>query len=188
MNNKNPFEKCPIYETDDLIFTKVKDEDAKELFECYSDPITKSHMNNDNCGGEWDCHSIDVVRKGISGWEKEFDAKFYIRWSVTHKRINKIIGTIEIAPIPNTTRFLDGVCKTGILRIDIISSFENESTFSEISKMVTDSFYTDFDIENIITKATQDDIQRSLALENNNFDKLKNNTFIPYIDYYIKRK
>lgn len=186
MNNKNPFEKCPLYETDNMIFTKVKDKDAKELFECYSDPITKSHMNNDNCGGEWDCHSIDIVRKGISGWEKEFDARFYIRWSVRYKQVNKIIGTIEIAPIPNTTRFLDGVCQTGILRIDAISSLENKAIFSEILKMVTDNFYTDFDIENIIIKATQDDNQRILALENNNFEKLKNNSIIPYSDYYVK--
>lgn len=186
MINRNPFEKGPIYETHNLKFKKVKDEDAVDLFECYSDPITKSHMNNDNCGGEWDCHSIDVVRQGISGWEKEFDARFYIRWSVTHKQINKIIGTIEVAPIPNTTRFLDGVCKTGILRIDIISFLENEDIFSEILKMVTGNLYADFDIDNIIIKATKDDIQRILALENNNFVNLKSNSLISYDDYYIK--
>jgi hypothetical protein len=145
-------------------------------------------MNNDNCGGEWPCYSIDAVIKGIKGWEREFNDRFYIRWSVKHKQINKIIGTIEMAPIPNTTRFWDGVCKTGILRIDIISSLENKSIFSEILKMVTDNFYGDFDIENIIIKSTQDDVQRSLALEHSNFKKLKNNTFIPFSDYYIKRK
>ena len=187
MNGRNAFEKCPIYETDNLIFTKVKVEDAIELFQCYSDPITKSHMNNDNCGGEWPCNSINIVKQGIKGWENEFDARFYIRWSVMHKQINKIIGTIEIAPVPNITRFFDG-CQTGILRIDIVSFLENEVVFSEILKMATDNFYLDFAISNIIIKATEDDTQRVLALENNNFEELKNNSFIRYSVYYIKRK
>ena len=188
MNITNPFEICPVYETSNLIFTKVKVEDAKELFECYSDPITKSHMNNDNCGGNWDMHSIEVAIKGINGWKQEFDDGFYIRWSVKHKEINKIIGTIEIAPVPNKTRFWDGVCQTGILRIDIISPLENEAVFSEILNMASDNFFADFDIDNIIIKATQDDTERVLALENNNFEKLQSNSIISYSDYYIKRK
>lgn len=186
MNIMNPFENCPINETDNLLFTKVKEEDAKELFECYSDPITKSHMNNDNCGGEWDCRSIDIVRQGISGWKEEFDARFYIRWCVVYKQLNKIIGTIEIAPIPNITRFLDGVCRSGILRIDIISFLENQAIFSEILTMAADNFYRDFGIENIITKATTDDIQRIQALEYNYFVKIENKSFIPFDDYYKK--
>ena len=188
MSNKNPFELCPIYETHNLIFAKVKIADAEDLFDCYSDPITKGHMNNDNCGGEWPCNSIDIVKHGIKGWEKEFAARFYIRWSVTFKLTNKIIGTIEIAPVPNITRFLDGVCKTGILRIDIISLLESESVFTEILKMVTDNFFADFDIENIVTKASQVDTQRILALKNNKFEKLEDNTLIRYSDYFIKRK
>lgn len=184
----NPFEKCPVYETDNLIFTKVREEDAEALFECYSDPITVSHMNNDNCGGDWDVSNIEIVRKGIRGWESEFDAKFYIRWSVTHKQSKRIIGTIEIAPVPNTTRFLDGVCQTGILRIDILSSFEKVHIFSEILKMVEDNFYMDFDIENIVTKAITDDLSRTLALESRSFEKCENKSIIKYNNYYIKRK
>ena len=185
---ENPFEKCPVYETDNLIFTKVKVEDAEELFECYSDPITVKHMNNDNCGGDWDVSTIDIVKKGIRGWESEFAAKFYIRWSVSHKQTKRIIGTIEIAPVPNTKRFLDGVCQVGILRIDLLSAFEEEAVFSEILKTSKDHFYTDFAIESIIIKATIDDTQRTLALENNRFEKCENNRILPYNDYYIKRK
>ncbi|MBK1812266.1 hypothetical protein JHL18_16710 [Clostridium sp. YIM B02505] len=183
----NPFDKCPVYESNNLIFTKVKEEDAIDLFECYSDPITKNRMNNDNCGGIWDTRNIDAVIKGIKGWEQEFDDRFYIRWSINHKHTNKIVGTMEIAPVPNTTRFCDGNCQTGILRIDIISSLENEIVLSEILRVVSDNFYTDFDIKDIIIKATKDDGERVLALENSNFDKLENNNF-PYSDYYVKRK
>ncbi len=187
MSNINPFDKCPAYETNNLMFTKVKEEDAIDLFQCYSDPITKSRMNNDNCGGVWDTHNISAVIKGIKGWEREFNDKFYIRWSIRHKQTNKIVGTIEIAPIPNTTRFWDDACETGILRIDIISHLEAKIILSEILAMVSDNFYSDFHIKNIITKATKDHGERILALEDNNFHKLENSTF-PYSDYYIKTK
>ncbi len=186
MKDKNPFGKCPVYETENLIFTKVKVEDAVDLFQCYSDPITRSHMNNDNCGGEWDCHSIDVIKQGIRSWEQEFEDKFYIRWSVKYKPTNKKIGTIEIAPVPNTTRFLDGVCQIGILRVDIISILEKEKIFSEIFNMATNNFYLDFDINSIITKATQDDIQRVVSLKKCNYKRLEDYKIIPYRDYYIK--
>ena len=187
MSNINPFDKCPVYETNNLIFRKVEEEDAIDLFQCYSDPITKNRMNNDNCGGVWDTRNINAVINGIKGWEREFNDRFYIRWSINHKQTNKIVGTIEIAPVPNTTRFLDGACQTGILRIDIISSLENKIVLSEILTMVSDKFYSDFDIKNIIIKATKDDKERVSALENNGFNKLKDSTF-PYRDYYVKRK
>lgn len=184
----NPFEKCPVYETDNLKFVMVKEEDAEELFQCYADPITVSHMNNDNCGSDWNVSTIENVKKGISGWVKEFDEKFYIRWSVTHKKTRRIIGTIEIAPIPNTTRFLDGVCEIGILRVDIISTFESEELLTEIFKMVTGNFYIDFDIKNIVTKARKGDIVRVLALKHNKFNTYEERNIIKYSDYYIKRK
>jgi hypothetical protein len=139
--NTDPFVSCPVYETDNLLFSKVREQHAEELFKCYSDPVTVSHMNNDNCGGDWDVSSIEIVRRGIRGWESEYDAKFYIRWSITHKESKRIIGTIEIAPVPNTTRFFDGMCSTGILRMDILSSFEKEEIFSEILKMARDNFH-----------------------------------------------
>lgn len=184
----NPFEKCPVYETDNLKFVMVKEEDAEELLQCYTDPITVSHMNNDNCGSDWNVSTIENVKKGISGWIKEFDEKFYIRWSVTHKKTRRIIGTIEIAPIPNTTRFLDGVCEIGILRVDIISAFESEELLTEIFKMVTGNFYIDFDIKNIVTKARKGDVVRVLALKNNKFNMYEEKSIIKYSDYYIKRK
>ncbi|MDQ0087267.1 RimJ/RimL family protein N-acetyltransferase [Paenibacillus anaericanus] len=184
----NPFETCPVYETEFMLFTLVKEEDAADLFECYTDPITKSHMNNDNCGGVWNIHGIEPVLGAIRSWNKVFKEKFFIRWSITNKPTNKVIGTIEIAPIPNTTRFLDGECKIGILRIDMISSCENESTFSEILNMVTNHFFDDFAIERILTKAEKIDTERVIALKNCKFSEVPDKSIIPYQDYYLKER
>jgi ribosomal-protein-alanine N-acetyltransferase len=54
--------------------------------------------------------------------------------------------------------------------------------------MAKDNFYMDFDIKNIVTKATKDGLPRTLALENNSFEKCKNKSIIKYNNYYIKRK
>lgn len=187
MQRVNPFEKCPVYETESMLFTLVKEEDANDLYECYTDPITKSHMNNDNCGGVWDIYGIEPVLGAIRGWIEVFKEKFFIRWSITNKTTNKIIGTIEIAPIPNTTRFLDGECKIGILRIDLISSSEQESVFTEILNMTTNHFFNDFAIDQIIIKAEKIDTERVLALKDCLFSEVPDKSIIPYQDYYIKR-
>ncbi|WP_052339423.1 GNAT family N-acetyltransferase [Gorillibacterium massiliense] len=184
----SPFQICPFYEGETLSFSLVKEEDAEELFECYSDPVTKSHMNNDNCGGVWDTPSIDVVRQAIRAWIKEFEVGFFIRWSVTYKPLNQIIGTIEIAPIPNTTRFLDGFCRMGILRIDLLSSFEKASIFCDIVNVTADHFFHDFDIDHIITKSPEDQYQKTEALISCGYEKWRTTGFFPFADYYIKNK
>lgn len=53
MRKANLFDNCPIYETEKMEFTKVKLEDSDDLFEVYSDLVTRRHINNDNCGDEW---------------------------------------------------------------------------------------------------------------------------------------
>ena len=58
--------------------------------------------------------------------------------------------------------------------------------FSEIFNMAINNFHSDFDIDSIIIKATQDDIQRVLSLKNCSYERLENYKIIPYSDYYIK--
>jgi RimJ/RimL family protein N-acetyltransferase len=58
----NPFDECPIYETKHFTFKRVCEEDAEDLFICYSDPVTLKHMNNDNCSGEWRPASADELK------------------------------------------------------------------------------------------------------------------------------
>lgn len=183
----NPFGCCPIYETENFKFTKVKEKDAEQLYRCYSDPVTKSRMNNDNCGGPWNIKGVESVQKGIRGWIKEFDDGFYIRWSINHKNSGKIVGTVEIAPIPNFTRFWDGKCNTGILRIDIISSLEDEKNISEVLSVVSDHFFADFNVGKIIIKATEEDSERRTALRKNNFNKFEDSSF-PFSDYFVKSR
>lgn len=102
--------------------------------------------------------------------------------------IDSHLKCYNTSTVPNTTRFLDGVCQNGILRVDIISTFENEQIFTEILKMAAENFYIDFDIKNIVIKAGKADLTRVLALKNNSFNKYEEKSIIKYSDYYFKRK
>lgn len=44
--------------------------------------------------------------------------------------------------------------------------------------MATKNFYIDFDIKNIVIKASKDDLPRVLALKNNSFDKYEEKSII----------
>lgn len=185
---ENPFVKCPEYETENYLITKIKIEDAEDLFEVYSDLTTRKHMNNDNCGGEWPCDSLEVVKKGIRSWEEEYNAKYYIRWTITQKSNMKHVGTIELAPAPGKLRFFDGICTTGILRVDIKSELETENVFSEIYRMTNSEMIEYFGIEKIITKGNPEEMERIKGLESSKYHKLPDNEIIPYPNYYISLK
>ena len=185
---ENPFVSCPEYETENFRITKIKIEDAEDLFEVYSDLVTRKHMNNDNCGGEWPCNSLEIVQEGIRSWEREFDEKYYIRWTITQKSNMKSIGTIELAPAPGVLRFFDGTCTTGILRVDIKSELETEKVFTEIYKMTNTEMIEVFGIEKIITKGNPMEAERIKGLDNSKYKRLPNNEIIPYPNYFISYK
>lgn len=185
---ENPFVKCPDYETENFLITKIKIEDAEDLFAVYSDPETRKHMNNDNCGGEWPCNSLEIVKQGIKSWEDEYDNEYYIRWTVTQKRDMKHIGTIELAPAPGVLRFFDGICTTGILRVDIKSDLETEEVFSEIYAMTNTEMIEVFGIEKIITKGHPSEGPRIKGLENSKYKQLPDNEIVPFPNYFISYK
>lgn len=188
MIKNNPFEVCPEYETKNYLITKIKIEDAEDLFEVYSDSTTRKHMNNDNCGGEWPCSSLEVVQRGIKSWENEYDDKYYIRWTITQKSNLKSIGTMELAPAPGRLRFFDGVCNTGILRLDIKSELETTEVFSEIYSMTNIEMIDYFGIEKIITKGNPEEVERVKGLEMSKYKRLPDNKIIPFSNYYISGK
>jgi len=185
---ENPFDLCPEYETDQLLFTKVKSEDALELLEVYSDKTTIIHMNNDNCGDVWQCHSIDVMNKGISSWNQAYEDMHFIRWTVRLKINRRVIGTIELAPAPSDRRFFYKECSTGILRVDLKSEYETKEIFSEIYRMTNTEMIEIFGIEKIITKCQKDESERLIGLNNSLYKRLPNYEIIKYPNYYISYK
>jgi len=184
MHNKkiNPFDECPIYETEHFIFRLVNETDAKDLFICYSDPITLKHMNNDNCNGEWHPKSADELK---NAWQRDYELRHFLRWSIKNKETDKIIGTIEIAPLPWGKWFFGKEPPIGILRLDLLSVYEQEMIFIEIIGLMGTELANDFEVNQVIMKALPNESGKVNALIKNQFIPYELPDF-PYKHYYMK--
>ena len=178
----NPFDECPIYETAHFIFRLVNEEDAEDLFICYSDPITLQHMNNDNCNGEWRPTSSEELKYA---WKKDYERRTFLRWSIKDKIVGKVVGTIEIAPLPWGRWFFGQETPIGILRIDILSTYEKETVFVEIITLMSFELANDFEVNQVIMKALPEESEKASALLQNQFCPYTKASF-PYSHYYMK--
>lgn len=184
MSNTNPYEKCPIYESKNFILRLVEENDAENLFKCYSDLSAVKFMNSDNCTSDFHFTTINEVKNCIFIWLREYENKGYVRFSIEDKQNCKAIGTIEMFGRKDADGKITGY---GVLRIDLCSNYEKHSYITELLEISNKHFYDVFGVKQIITKAISTATERILALIENGFLKLENN-IIPYGDYYIKRK
>jgi len=185
IRKENPYEKCPIYETKQLVFRIVQEEDAEDLLECYSDVFSAKFFNNDNCTSNFIYQSLDEMKNCIRCWLDEYEKQCFIRFSIVDKKIKKAIGTIEFFPKHETFKDFG---KVGVLRIDLASKYEKEGLITEILNMVEGNFYDCFEVESIITKAIPEAKQRIIALKNSDYQELNNNTIVSFDYYYIRVK
>jgi RimJ/RimL family protein N-acetyltransferase len=185
MRKINPFEECPIYKTKSFTYRLVNDNDAEDLFVCYSDPVTLNHMNNDNCNGEFRCASLDIMKEAIHRWQKDYERKTFLRWSIISKDTGKAVGTIEIAPLPWGKWFFGKEPPIGILRIDLLSNYEQECFFTEITYLMASELANDFEVNQVIMKAPPDEPEKIKALIKNQFHPYILTNF-PYKHYYSK--
>ena len=150
---KDPYDKCPVLETEHFILRLIKKYDAEDLFECYSDVNSQRYFNSDNCTTEFTFKTLDEMNRCIDSWLSEYENKKYIRFSIVYKITGKVIGTIEI---------FGG--KYGVLRVDIKSEYEKQEHLKEIIEVAVNNFFTLFKINRIITKAIPEAIERRKAL------------------------
>jgi hypothetical protein len=178
----NPFDECPVYETKHFTYALVNADDAEDLFVVYSDQATLGHMNNDNCPpGEWR-PTVDELK---TAWRRDYELRHFLRWSIRDKEIGKVIGTVEIAPLPWGRWFFGKEPPIGILRLDLLSIYERESIFTEIIGLMGSELANDFEVNQVIMKAPPDEPERVNALIANNFHPHSLDSF-PYNHYYEK--
>ncbi|MCL2056925.1 MAG: hypothetical protein FWH02_06880 [Oscillospiraceae bacterium] len=139
---KNPYEKCPVYETTHFLIRLIQSEDAEALVKCYSDSKSQELFNADNCTGDFCIDTTDGMATCINAWLQAYENKEYIRFAIVDKSFDKAIGTIEM---------FGG--DTGVLRIDIASVYEKPSELEEIIDICVKNFYDLFAVKTIATKA-----------------------------------
>lgn len=185
LNRVNPYDKCPVYESRNFLLRLVEENDAEDLIDCYSDPISAKLFNSDNCTSNFIYKTIDEVEDCIKFWLNEYKDQLYVRFSIVDKSIEKSIGTMEF--FAKEEEYKD-FGKIGVLRIDLSSKYEKENVIAEILSEVEKYFYDDFQVNSIITKGTPEAKQRVNILNKFGFNELKKGLIVMFDFYYIKKR
>ncbi len=159
-----PYINCPTLETAHFNFRLVKENDAEDLFKCYSDPKAQELFNSVNCSSDFRIHSIDEMDQMINAWLNEFAQQAFVRFSIIDKLTQQAIGTIEMFGKIGQYKV-----DRGILRIDVEFGYENKAALFEIVNVCVENFYLLFDIKEIATRITPKATDRVEALTKNGF-------------------
>ncbi len=178
MGNIDPYEKCPVYESESFILRLLSMDDAEDLFECYNGDMITSDNNTEKV---FYFSTIEKTREGIKSWLREYERRYYVRFVIISKQNKHAVGTVEI--------FDYGEKELGhsVLRIDIISQYENEGNLTEILE-IADQFFYNFHCFTIVTKAVTTAVERITALTNHGYTPYPINPQWKRKDYYIKNK
>lgn len=179
----NPYEKCPVFETEHFLFRLVCLEDARDLLSCYSDPLSAPIFNSDNCSNNFVFNTLEEMQTMIQFWLKDYRHKYYVRFSIVDRSRPRAIGTIECFARQET---IAGVGKPGVLRLDLASAYENQDALDEILGCIDNNFYDCFAVQCMLTKAVPAAASRIQALTATGYRALEDAAIVPYGDYFIK--
>ncbi|MNO96687.1 hypothetical protein D3C76_883660 [compost metagenome] len=178
----SPYQVCPVFESERLVYRLVQEVDAADLLECYSDAASIPLFNSDNCNNDFNFQTIEEMSGCIRFWLDEYEGHGYVRFSIVEKNSDKAVGTIEF--FAGKER-VEGLGVVGVLRLDLISRMENEEVLIEILSLVEKEFYDCFGVDAIITKAIPRAEQRINALLHSGYSTMEGNAMMPFNDYYL---
>jgi [ribosomal protein S5]-alanine N-acetyltransferase len=85
--NESAFDAFPALETERLILREIRPDDARDVFRIYSDPAVVRYW------GAAPMRSIDEAQRKIASTADAFRAKEGIRWAITRKGDDQLIGS-----------------------------------------------------------------------------------------------
>ncbi|MGE5654581.1 MAG: GNAT family N-acetyltransferase [Bacillota bacterium] len=169
----NPFDRCPVLETDHFMLRLVQESDAENLLVCYSDPEAQRFFNSDNCTNDFRYTSEAQMQECIRFWLRSYQARYFVRWSVIDRQSSKAVGTVEMFGDPQGW---------GVLRVDVAASYETEALLDELLSLASRHFFKLFKVERMLTKAIPAATARIAALQENGFAATE---FRGREDYYL---
>jgi len=161
---KNPYEMCPTFETESFILRLVSEEDSEGLLKCYSDSKAQKFFNADKCMGDFCMYKIEDMLNCIRAWLYAYSQQEFVRFAIIDKSLSTAIGTVEMFGYVGKFQ-----TKTGILRVDLSSAYENVHYLSQIFGICSKNFFDLFEVDTIATKAIPQAVDRRTALLNNDF-------------------
>lgn len=100
---------------------KLEVRDTPDLLSVYSDEKAVPLFNSDNCNGD-DFHymSLERMQQAVEFWLWSYTNKYFVRFSIIDKRIQKVIGTIKLFHRDSKDYFN----RCGLLRLDLKSDYD----------------------------------------------------------------
>lgn len=165
---KDVYEEVPEFENDHYLFRFVKESDASDLLEVYSDKNALPFFNSDNCHGDnFYYPTTERMKEAINFWIKSYETKWFVRWAIVEKQKEKAIGTVELFHRDANDYFNN----TALLRLDLKSSHEKAEVIEEVSGIILPSACKLFDAKKIATKVPLYAIERMAAFKKLGFTK-----------------
>lgn len=152
---RNPYVECPVFETENFILRLVTEDDVADLLTCYSDTSARPIFNSDTCTSNFFYDTSDEMSDCIKMWLNSYVRKEFVRFSIIDKFSSHAIGTIEMFGMVGkykTTR--------GILRLDIMSKYEEAAYLDELFTLCLNDFFDLFAVNQIVTKAIPQAVKR----------------------------
>lgn len=169
------YEKCPIFKNETVTLRLINEDDTLELLNCYSDEKAVPLFNSDNCNGNTFYNTTpQQMKQAIDGWKWCYETKQFVRMTIILNQTDEKIGTIEMFNRGVTPYY--GV--HGILRLDIMSKYEEEDILIAVLQLANEHFYKEFGVEWIVTKAIDCAAKRR--------DALTRLGYIPMKDFELK--
>ena len=133
----NPYDECPVLETESFELRLVEKSDAADLLVCYSDEKAWEIFNADYCTSDFRYTARKQMEECIDFWLEAYAVKGFVRFSILDKKSEKAVGTAEMFGSLNIEKTED----YGVLRIDIASGYETEGYLAELIKLADGEFY-----------------------------------------------
>lgn len=165
-----------------------KQADADDLLNVYSDEKAVPLFNSDNCNGEDFYYvTMEQMKQAIDFWEFSYQNKYFVRWVIVDKKVEKVIGTMELF----NRRSEDYFDNCGLLRLDLRSDYEVQDCIESILGIIVPRAKEMFGCDKIATKAIPVAKERIVALEHMDFclsdESLVGHDGTRYGSYYVMK-
>jgi len=166
---RNLYVECPVFETENFILRLVTEDDAADLLTCYSDRNTRPIFNSDTCTSNFFYDTSDEMSDCIKMWLNSYVRKEFVRFSIIDKCSSHAVGTIEMFGMVGKYKTTQdawravqrsGTTSRGILRLDIMSKYEESVYLDELFTLCLKDFFDLFAVNQIVTKAIPEAVKR----------------------------
>lgn len=176
------YKHCPVFKNEQITLRPVQEEDVAGLLNCYADQKAVPLFNADNCNGDTFYYpTAERMKQALDFWRYSYDTEQFVRMTIIWNPTNEIIGSVEMFNRGEASGY--GV--HGVLRIDVMSVYEQEEVLNAVLELVQEHFYYEFGVEWIMTKAIDAAVERRAVLTGQGYIPLKE---FELLDYYGRVK